>query len=83
MANGQATKKGVRDLERCINLIIEKVYFYLNNQDSDEYAKEYPWYKKMLSCIDSKKRVIIGEELVEQILDDCKKDMDTYQSMYL
>jgi hypothetical protein len=51
--------------------------------DSEEYAKEYPWYKKMLSCLDSKKRVVIGEELVEQILDDCKKDMDTFQSMYL
>ena len=87
MSNGpSATKKGVRDLERCINLIIEKVYFFLCNNEGTsnaQYEKEYAWYKKMLTCVDSKKRVIIGSDIVEKILDDCKKETEVYSNMYM
>ena len=33
-SNGQ-DKKGVRELERCINICLEKVYFFLCNKDNN------------------------------------------------
>jgi len=83
LSNGTSeSKKGVRDLERCINLIIEKVYFYLCNVGNTKYEDQYPWYKKMVGCVDDKKRVIICSEIVETILKNMKKE-ETYHHMYL
>jgi hypothetical protein len=82
LANGKDTKKGVRDLERCINLIIEKVYFYLCNTGSTEYEESYPWYKQIASSVDNK-RVVINEKVAEMILKHCKKDNEVYLHMYM
>jgi len=83
LSNGSSeSKKGVRDLERCINLIIEKVYFYLCNEGNTKYEEQYPWYKKMVGCVDDKKRVIICAEIVITILKGMKKE-ETYHHMYL
>jgi ATP-dependent Lon protease len=73
-------KKGVRDLERSINLIIEKIYFFICNRDVDY---DYPWYKKIKDSIDSENRVMITGVLVEKILEDSKKTEYVYVSMYM
>ncbi len=83
LSNGKDLKKGVRDLERCINLIVEKIYFYLCNTNSKEYEQSYPWYKEIASSVDKTKRVVVSDKVVEVILKHCKKDTDSYLHMYL
>jgi hypothetical protein len=73
-------KKGVRDLERAINLIIEKIYFFICNRDVDY---DYPWYKKIKDSIDRENRVMITGALVEKILEDSKKTEHVYTNMYM
>jgi hypothetical protein len=83
LANGKDTKKGVRDLERCINLIVEKVYFYLCNVGSAEYSESYPWYKQIELSVDNKKRAVINDKVVDMILKHCRKDSEVYLHMYM
>jgi ATP-dependent Lon protease len=78
ISSGKNHKKGVRDLERCINLVVEKVYFYLCNR---EVSYEYKWFKKIHSC-DDQGKIKIGGEVVESILDDVKKESNN-NMMYL
>ena len=78
ISSGKNYKKGVRDLERCINLVIEKVYFYLCNR---EVLYEYKWFKKIHSCNEQGK-IIIGSEVVEVILEDIKKETNN-NMMYI
>jgi len=78
ISSGKNHKKGVRDLERCINLVIEKVYFYLCNR---EVTYDYKWFKKIRSC-DEQGIIKIGGEVVEIILDDVKKESNN-NMMYL
>jgi hypothetical protein len=78
ISSGKNHKKGVRDLERCINLVVEKVYFYLCNR---EVSYEYKWFKKIHSC-DEQGKIKIGGEVVESILDDVKKESNN-NMMYL
>jgi ATP-dependent Lon protease len=59
---GLDNSEGVRDLERSINLLMEKIYFYLHNKEIDY---EYEWFKKMSMRND---KVIINEELIDLIL---------------
>ena len=79
IANGTKDRKGVRDLERCINLVTEKIYFYLNNKDDKQYEDEYPWYKKMM-IKDGK--VVVSKQLCETILAFCRKE-EVYVNMYM
>jgi ATP-dependent Lon protease len=81
-ASGGLDKKGVRDLERYINIIIEKVYFYLSNIDSDY---EYEWFKKMKSCYNTEtNKIAINESLVLKVLEDMRKTGDdVFLSMYM
>ena len=64
---------GVRDLERAINLLMEKIYFFLYNRGMDY---EYDWFRKMKT--DDK--VIIDEELIDMIIK--KKEIDIYSNLY-
>ena len=79
IANGSRDRKGVRDLERCINLIIEKIYFYIHNKDEKQYEEEYPWYKKMTY---KEGKVVISKQLCDTILSNCKKE-EVYVNMYM
>jgi len=79
LSSGSQHKKGVRDLERCINLIVEKVYFFLCNRDSDY---DYPWFKTIKDCVNEDGKVVIKDRLIEKILEDSKKD-PAHLSMYL
>ena len=83
-SSGGSDKKGVRDLERYINVIIEKVYFYLSNLDSDIEC-DYEWFKKMKSCYNKEiDKIVINESVVEKILEDTRKSGDnTFMSMYM
>jgi hypothetical protein len=78
LSSGGSDKKGVRDLERFINLIIEKVYFYIHNRDV-EY--EYKWFQKIKSCDEN--GIKITPELAELILQDAKKESCIPCMMYL
>lgn len=79
ISSGKNYKRGVRDLERCINLIIEKIYFYLCNRD---ISYDYKWFQQIKSC-DSNGKINIGSELVMTILSDIKKDESVNNMMYL
>uniref|UniRef100_A0A6C0KF00 Uncharacterized protein n=1 Tax=viral metagenome TaxID=1070528 RepID=A0A6C0KF00_9ZZZZ len=79
ISSGKNYKKGVRDLERCINLIVEKVYFYICNR---EMPYTYRWFQKIKTCDDSG-MVTIGRDLVELILEDSKKETGNNNMMYL
>ena len=77
-------KKGVRDLERYINLVIEKIYFYSCNRNG---SYEYPWYKKINENVDVETgKIILSEQLVESILKENLKEKDgryVYLNMYM
>lgn len=81
-SSGGLDKKGVRDLERFINIIIEKVYFYLSNKDTEF---EFEWFKKMKSCYNKDtEKITINEALVQKILEDIRKSGDdAFMSMYV
>jgi ATP-dependent Lon protease len=81
-SSGGMDKKGVRDLERFINIIIEKIYFYLSNIENDY---DYEWFKKMKSCYNKEtKKIIINESLVQKVLEDFRKTGDDiFLSMYM
>ena len=80
IASNYQDKKGVRDLERSINLIIEKIYFFICNQDVNY---DYPWYKKIRECTDNENRVVITSTLVEKILENIKRPDIIYTTMYM
>lgn len=85
LSSGGLDRKGVRDLERYINLIVEKIYFYICNPDLDY---RYNWYKKIHSSKDKDKdnKIVLTSSLVETILEENKKVMDSrfvYTSMYI
>lgn len=81
-ASGGKEKQGVRELERIINLVVEKVYFYLSNQDQ---PYTYGWFTT------TKKNhrdgvVHINESLVDAILKDKADERNqrtSYLNMYL
>lgn len=81
-SSGGKDKKGVRDLERYINLIIEKIYFYLSNTDLE---LDYDWFKKMKSCYNPEiDKITVTESLVEKILEEVRKSGDdVFLSMYM
>ena len=56
-------KSGVRDLERSINLLMEKIYFFLYNMGMNY---NYDWFLKMKESFKNGK-LIIGEELIPMI----------------
>lgn len=77
-------KRGVRELERLLNLVIEKVYFYLSNKDG---LYEYPWFNKTREKQNPETgKVHIDDSLVASILADRIADIDgrnVYLSMYM
>jgi len=77
--------KGVRDLERIINLVLEKVYFYICNSEN---SYDYNWYKKMeksnvISSFGDSIHLTIKSDLVEEILADKTSREQNYLSMWL
>jgi len=58
-------KSGVRTLERTINLLMEKIYFFLHNSEQDY---NYEWFIKMKECIkniNGKIKLVINESLID------------------
>jgi len=64
---------GVRELERTINLLMEKMYFFLYNRGMDY---EYDWFHKMKG----EDKIIVDEDLIDMIVK--KKENDTYSNLY-
>ena len=80
VSSSQQYKKGVRDLERCINLVIEKIYFYICNKEMNCI---YPWFKIVKESVQDQK-VVVTSSLVENILKEFgKKDSTSHLNMYL
>lgn len=83
-SSGGMDKKGVRELERLMNLVIEKVYFYISNPDA---VYTYPWFKKTRQNVDAETgQVHIDDNLVEAILADKRREWDSrhmYLNMYI
>jgi hypothetical protein len=67
-------KTGVRGLERSINLLIEKVYFYLCNIGVDY---QYEWFIKMKKSMKEGK-LVISEDLIDTI-----EKNESFRSMYM
>jgi hypothetical protein len=67
-------KTGVRGLERSINLLIEKVYFYLCNIGVDY---QYEWFIKMKKSMKQGK-LVINEDLIDTI-----EKNESFRSMYM
>jgi hypothetical protein len=65
--------EGIRDLERNINLILEKIYFFIHNKDY-----EYNWFIKMKESIYNQK-IVLSEELIKMIIGKDKEDFIYYQ----
>lgn len=73
-------EKGVRDLERKINLVIEKSFFFISNKKG---TYSYPWYKEMQKNLINEK-LVLTPQIVDNVLDNDKdKDNPTFMSMYL
>jgi hypothetical protein len=64
--------EGVRELERMINLLMEKVYFFLYN---NKVHYEYDWFVKMKDSFKEGK-VMVDEDLIKIIVS--KRDNDTF-----
>ena len=64
--------EGVRELERLINLLMEKIYFFLHNRAMDY---NYDWFIKMKNH----EKVMIDEELIDLII---KKENESYPDIY-
>jgi hypothetical protein len=77
LSSGNQPKKGVRDLERCINIVIEKIYFYLHNKG--DYS--YKWYKSIKNN-DVNGQIVIDDKMVEEVVGDSKKQPDVFLNMY-
>lgn len=75
-------RQGIRNLERYINLIIEKSYFFLCNLDMNTY--NYKWYIKMQESYQKsgKKSLTITEDIVSEILKDYQKE-EVFHNMYM
>lgn len=64
--------EGVRELERMINLLMEKVYFFLYN---NKVYYDYDWFVKMKDSFKEGK-VMVDEDLIKIIVS--KRDNDTF-----
>jgi hypothetical protein len=69
--------EGVRHLERSINLLMEKIYFFLYNR---EMNYDYVWFKKMKELF-SKGVLHVTEELINSVL--TKQELENFNSIYL
>ncbi len=69
--------EGVRHLERSINLLMEKIYFFLYNR---EMNYDYVWFKKMKELF-SKGVLHVTEELINNVL--TKQELENFNSIYL
>lgn len=72
-------EKGVRDLERKINLVIEKSFFFISNKKG---TYSYPWYKEMQKNLINEK-LVLTSQIVDNVLDNDKDNNPTFMSMYL
>ena len=68
--------EGVRHLERSINLLMEKIYFFLYNK---EMNYDYVWFKKMKELF-SKGVLHVTEELINNVL--TKQELESFNSIY-
>ena len=80
ISSGNAERKGVRELERCIALIIEKIYFFIGNKDMP-YA--YEWFQQIRKSTDMSGVVEVTDRLVKSILREKRQETPSAMSMYL
>lgn len=74
---GMDKSEGVRELERMINLLMEKVYFFLYN---NQIQYDYDWFLKMKDSYKDGK-VTINEELIKIVLSK-RESEGVHNSMY-
>jgi hypothetical protein len=68
--------EGVRHLERSINLLMEKIYFFLYNRGMNY---EYNWFKQMKDSF-SNGVLRVTEDLINKIV--TKQELESFNSMY-
>ena len=77
------SREGIRNIEKAVNILLEKVYFFICNKDSDYYKTKYDWFNKINSYYKNGK-VSINLCLVECILKSLKKENDeSLNHMYI
>lgn len=83
-SSGGMDKRGVRELERYLNLVVEKVFFFLSNKDQ---PYDYPWFKKTKEYVDVENgKVHVTDVLVQHILADKRREQDgrnVYLNLYM
>lgn len=72
-------EKGVRDLERKINLVVEKSFFFISNKKG---TYSYPWYAEMQKNLKDEK-LVLTPQIVDHVLNNEKDSNPTFMSMYL
>jgi ATP-dependent Lon protease len=68
--------EGVRHLERSINLLMEKIYFFLYNRGMNY---DYNWFKQMKDSF-SNGVLRVTEDLINKIV--TKQELESFNSMY-
>ena len=72
-------KKGVRELERYIGIVVEKVYFYICNLNSNF---NYDWFNKISKYYKDEK-VYLNQDLAEKLTENSKYQETSFMSMYM
>jgi hypothetical protein len=72
-------EKGVRDLERKINLVVEKSFFFISNKKG---TYSYPWYSEMQKNLKGD-MLVLTPQIVDHLLDDENNSSPKFMSMYL
>ena len=75
---GMDKSDGVRELERLINLLMEKMYFFLYN---NKVHYNYNWFVKMKDSFKDGK-IIIDEDLIKIIVSKRENDTFSMLNMY-
>jgi len=72
-------RKGVRELERYIGIVVEKVYFYICNMNNNF---SYDWFNKISKYYKNEK-VHINDDLIEKLVENSKNQDNSFLSMYM
>ena len=72
-------RKGVRELERYIGIVVEKIYFFLCNIDNNF---NYDWFTK-LSFYYKDSKILLCDDLIEKLVENSKIKDNSFMSMYM
>ena len=76
---GMDKSDGVRELERLINLLMEKIYFFLYN---NKVHYDYDWFLKMKASFKDGK-VMIDEDLIKIVVRKLEIENVSLLNMYI